>query len=189
MRVTTNSFTTDLRHNISVLAERQLRLQQQVSTGQRITSASDDPNAMRRVLDLRNEQGQLIVSAYLGAVVGQKSGIAVGAGVGYAVFGGVVPGVRGVVIASDGIGGEVAATLTLSAPFDFYLIPFLIGEVGGRFDPIGQGLLYGGGGGVYIGNPNSTFGLQLGWMFRRIDYGDIGSADASGPIISLSLRF
>ena len=59
MRVTTNSFTTDLRHNISVLAERQLRLQQQVSTGQRITSASDDPNAMRRVLDLRNEQGQL----------------------------------------------------------------------------------------------------------------------------------
>jgi flagellar hook-associated protein 3 FlgL len=42
-----------------MLAERQLRLQQQVSTGQRITSASDDPTAMRRVLDLRNEQGQL----------------------------------------------------------------------------------------------------------------------------------
>ena len=59
MRVTTNSFTNDLRHNISMLAERQLRLQQQVSTGQRITSASDDPNAMRKVLDLRNEQGQL----------------------------------------------------------------------------------------------------------------------------------
>jgi len=59
MRVTTNSFNNDLRHNITKLAERQLRLQQQVSTGQRITTASDDPNAMRRVLDLRNEQGQL----------------------------------------------------------------------------------------------------------------------------------
>ena len=59
MRVTTNSFNNDLRHNIHKLAERQLRLQQQVSTGQRIDSASDDPNAMRRVLDLRNEQGLL----------------------------------------------------------------------------------------------------------------------------------
>ena len=54
MRVTTNSFNNDLRHNITKLAERQLRLQQQVSTGHRIDSASDDPNAMRRVLDLRN---------------------------------------------------------------------------------------------------------------------------------------
>ncbi|HBU60355.1 MAG TPA: hypothetical protein DEB48_10980 [Verrucomicrobiales bacterium] len=59
MRVTTNSFNNDLRHNITKLAERQLRLQQQVSTGHRIDSASDDPNAMRRVLDLRNEQGLL----------------------------------------------------------------------------------------------------------------------------------
>ena len=59
MRVTTNSFNNDLRHNITKLAERQLRLQQQVSTGHRIDSASDDPNAMRRVLDLRNEQGHL----------------------------------------------------------------------------------------------------------------------------------
>ena len=59
MRVTANSFTNDLRANISKLAERQLRLQQQVSTGQRITSISEDPNSMRRVLDLRNEQGQL----------------------------------------------------------------------------------------------------------------------------------
>tara|TARA_B100000085_G_scaffold167335_1_gene152202 strand:+ start:362 stop:1315 length:954 start_codon:yes stop_codon:yes gene_type:complete len=59
MRVTTNSFNNDLRHNISKLGERQLRLQQQISTGQRISSPSDDPNAMRRVLDLRNEQSQL----------------------------------------------------------------------------------------------------------------------------------
>ncbi len=44
---------------MSRLSERQLRLQQQISTGQRITTASDDPKAMRRVLDLRNERSQL----------------------------------------------------------------------------------------------------------------------------------
>ena len=59
MRVTATSFSNDLRANIGKLTERQLRLQQQISTGQRISSFSEDPNAMRRVLDLRNEQGQL----------------------------------------------------------------------------------------------------------------------------------
>jgi len=59
MRVTANSFANGLRSNITKLAERQLRLQQQVATGQRITSVSDDPNSMRRVLDLNHEQGQL----------------------------------------------------------------------------------------------------------------------------------
>jgi len=44
---------------MSKLAERQLRLQQQIATGQRITTSSDDPKAMRRVLDLRNERSQL----------------------------------------------------------------------------------------------------------------------------------
>ena len=68
MRVTTNSFNNDLRHNITRLAERQLRLQQQVSTGQRITTASDDPKAMRRVLDLRNQQGQLLMQALVNSV-------------------------------------------------------------------------------------------------------------------------
>ena len=59
MRVSSNSFSTDLRLQMSKLAERQLRLQQQIATGQRITTASDDPKAMRRVLDLRNERSQL----------------------------------------------------------------------------------------------------------------------------------
>jgi flagellar hook-associated protein 3 FlgL len=59
MRVSSNSFSNDLRLQMSKLAERQLRLQQQISTGQRITTASDDPKAMRRVLDLRSERSLL----------------------------------------------------------------------------------------------------------------------------------
>ena len=59
MRVSSNNFSTDLRLQLRKLSERQLRLQQQISTGQRITSASDDPKAMRRVLDLRNERSLL----------------------------------------------------------------------------------------------------------------------------------
>ena len=59
MRVSANSFSVDLKLQMRKLAERQLRLQQQIATGQRITSASDDPKAMRRVLDLRNERSQL----------------------------------------------------------------------------------------------------------------------------------
>ena len=59
MRVSSNSFSTDLRSQLAKLSERQLRLQQQISTGQRISSASDDPKAMRRVLDLRNERSLL----------------------------------------------------------------------------------------------------------------------------------
>ena len=59
MRVSSNNFSTDLRQHLAKLSERQLRLQQQISTGQRITSASDDPKSMRRVLDLRAERAQL----------------------------------------------------------------------------------------------------------------------------------
>jgi flagellar hook-associated protein 3 FlgL len=59
MRVSSNSFSVDLKLQLGKLAERQARLQQQISTGQRITTASDDPKAMRRVLNLRNERSQL----------------------------------------------------------------------------------------------------------------------------------
>lgn len=59
MRVSSNNFSMDLRNQIRKLSERQLRLQQQISTGQRITTASDDPKSMRRVLDLRAERSLL----------------------------------------------------------------------------------------------------------------------------------
>lgn len=53
MRVTAASFGNDFRTQIAKLAERQMRVQRQIATGQRIDSPSDDPQAMRRVLDLR----------------------------------------------------------------------------------------------------------------------------------------
>jgi len=55
MRVTAASFGNDFRTQLAKLAERQMRLQQQIATGQRIDAPSDDPQAMRRVLDLRSE--------------------------------------------------------------------------------------------------------------------------------------
>ena len=55
MRVTAASFGNDFRTQIAKLAERQMGVQRQIATGQRIDSPSDDPQAMRRVLDLRAE--------------------------------------------------------------------------------------------------------------------------------------
>jgi len=55
MRVTAASFGNDFRTQIAKLAERQMRVQKQIATGQRIDAPSDDPQAMRRVLDLRSE--------------------------------------------------------------------------------------------------------------------------------------
>ncbi len=59
MRVTAASFGNDFRSQITKLAERQMRLQKQIATGQRIDAPSDDPQAMRRVLDLRSEMRTL----------------------------------------------------------------------------------------------------------------------------------
>jgi flagellar hook-associated protein 3 FlgL len=55
MRVTTNTFPDTLVNQLSGLSVRQTRLQNQAATGQRIQNASDDPVAMRRVLDLQAE--------------------------------------------------------------------------------------------------------------------------------------
>jgi hypothetical protein len=143
----------------------------------------------------RNPQGHLQFGATLGiggALGGQRAFVG-GVGVGYAVLTGVLPGVRGLLIAGNDIGGEVAATLTLTPPFESYLTPFVFGEVGGRFEPTGKGFLYGGGGGLYVGNARSAFSLQLGWVFRRIEFpatDTLPSAkvDASGPLVALSVR-
>jgi flagellar hook-associated protein 3 FlgL len=53
MRVATNSFSDSLVNQLSSLAVRQQRLQNQAATGQRIQSPSDDPVGLRRVLDLQ----------------------------------------------------------------------------------------------------------------------------------------
>jgi flagellar hook-associated protein 3 FlgL len=55
MRVTSNSFPDRLVSQLGDLASRQLRLQSQAATGQRIVLPEDDPRAMRRVLDMQTE--------------------------------------------------------------------------------------------------------------------------------------
>lgn len=56
MRVTGNMFSTSLVDHLAQLSIRQNRLQEQASTGQRISLPEDDPGAMRRVLDLQSEE-------------------------------------------------------------------------------------------------------------------------------------
>ncbi|HVK58678.1 MAG TPA: flagellin [Candidatus Kapabacteria bacterium] len=55
MRVTNNSYTDNLISNFHAIARRQIQLQDQIATGQRIQNASDDPFAAQQVLQLRDD--------------------------------------------------------------------------------------------------------------------------------------
>ena len=55
MRVTSSTFPTALRNQLTNLATKQARLQTQAGTGQRFHVSSEDPRAMRRVLDMQGE--------------------------------------------------------------------------------------------------------------------------------------
>jgi flagellar hook-associated protein 3 FlgL len=55
MRVTNHSYTENLVANFHSIARRQIHLQNQVATGQRIQNAADDPLASQQVLQLRDE--------------------------------------------------------------------------------------------------------------------------------------
>ncbi len=55
MRVTSNSYSENLVTHFHTLAARQLKLQDQIATGQRISSPSDDPFAAQQVLQLRDQ--------------------------------------------------------------------------------------------------------------------------------------
>ena len=59
MRVTFNTFPNSLVTQLGDLASRQIRLQNQAATGQRIEFPEDDPAAVRRVLDLQTESKAL----------------------------------------------------------------------------------------------------------------------------------
>lgn len=61
MRITSSSTSDQLLFSLNRLGSRQAALQAEASTGQRVRSASDDPTAMRDILDLENQsktQGQ-----------------------------------------------------------------------------------------------------------------------------------
>jgi hypothetical protein len=137
----------------------------------------------------RNPQGSVVAGAtiFAGFGGGRDAVVGVGASVGYAVFTGVLPSVRGLVLVGGEVGAELALNLTLTPPISYFLVPFLVGEGGRRFHPQEFGWIYGVGGGLYIGEPESRLGLQVGWMWRRIDNGET-SLDGSGPIVALSIR-
>ena len=59
MRVTASSFPNVLSAQFQRLSVEQARLQTQAATGQRFTFASEDPRAMRKVLDLQAEMKRL----------------------------------------------------------------------------------------------------------------------------------
>lgn len=138
----------------------------------------------------RNPTGSMVLGGVVGAAVGERgSAFVLGASFGYAVLTGVVPGVRGVAVAGDGFGGEIAATLLLTPPLAWPVLPFLVGEGGHRWDPGSSGYIYGGGGGLFVGSPRSRIGFQLGWIVRRYAIHDGPTIDASGPLIGITASY
>src|ERR1051325_1252968 len=55
MRVTNNSFSDSLLNHLQSLSRRQSAIQTQISTGQRVQDASDDPLAAQEILGLRDD--------------------------------------------------------------------------------------------------------------------------------------
>ncbi len=139
--------------------------------------------------EYHNPQGSFLLGLSGGASFSRNASVfAIGASTGYAVFHGVVPGVRGVVFFGDYAAGETAGTLLLTPPLGWVAVPFVGTEVGYRWEPALDGPLLGVGVGLFVGRPDDSVNVQAGWMFRRF-WHDLGSADISGPVISLSIRF
>lgn len=59
MRVSSNSFSSSLVDHLNQLSSRQSRLQTQAASGRRVQNASDDPAAMRRLIELQAESGSV----------------------------------------------------------------------------------------------------------------------------------
>lgn len=139
----------------------------------------------------RNPRGSALTGVYFGLGHNSETGTTFffGLSVGYALLTGVVPGVRGELIANDrGVGGEVAGTLTLTPPLTWDITPFGIAEVGYHGEDNFSGYLWGLGGGIYIGDPSSRLAIQIGWVYRRLIV-EGNDRDISGPILAAVFRF
>lgn len=66
MRVTTSSYNESLVNHLQRITRRQVNLQEQISTGQRVTSPEDDPFAAGQVLRLREQSAA--ASQYQGSI-------------------------------------------------------------------------------------------------------------------------
>lgn len=141
---------------------------------------------------IRDPQGSVLVGVSGGASLSDGFNYGtVGAQVGYAVVHGVVPGVRGNVFFGDLTGGELAATLWLTPPIAFAVVPFAVGEIGYAWqnfnDQSFDGALFGVGGGLHFGEPSDRFNLRAGVIYR---YYDIAGGDGYiSPLVIASFRF
>lgn len=161
-------------------------------SGERAPAPEDDdgrdPEAEEEAY--RNPKGTWSVGGTLGLASGpDRTSFVVGANVGYAVLTGVLPGVRGLLVIGDGVGGELAATLTYTPPFTWAVTPFALVEGGRRWLSGLSGWLYGAGVGVYLGDPAAWFNVQLGYIWRQWAVDDGPTVDVSAPIVGLSVRF
>jgi len=135
--------------------------------------------------EYRNPAGSVILGGSIGVATGDlETAFNLGVSIGYAVVTGIVPSLRGVLIAGDGVGGELAATLTLSPPIDWPVVPFAVAEGGHRWERYERGWIFGGGGGVLIGWPTRRMSLQLGWIVRRYGIAE-GAVTVMGPLFGV----
>lgn len=58
-RVTANTFPDSLVPQLQTIAKKQIQMQEQLATGQRITNPSDDPAGMGRILKLQSEKREI----------------------------------------------------------------------------------------------------------------------------------
>lgn len=134
--------------------------------------------------------GSVLATGLVGISTGSAgTSLVIGAGVGYAVFDGLVPGARGLAVLGGQLGGELALTLAYTIPADWYVTPFLLVEGGRRWLDDLSGWIVGAGGGLRLGYPWSRLTFRVGWIYRRFLLSGGGSLDASAPIIGIQLRF
>lgn len=138
----------------------------------------------------RNPQGRWALGGTLGLSSGTGGTLFIaGANLGYAVYTGILPGVRGLSILGDDVGGELATTLTLTPPVKWAFTPFVIAEGGRRWFAGQTGWLYGVGGGVYLGSTRQTFNFQLGYIFRFWARDGASTIGVGIPILGVTAQF
>jgi hypothetical protein len=144
----------------------------------------------RRLSRLHDPRGTVLLGVSGGASFSSNFNYGiVGAHVGYAALTGVMPGVRGAVFFGDLTGGEFAGMLWLTPPLALPVVPFAVGEIGyaSQSPPDADGMLFGAGAGLHLGEPQARFNMRAGFIYRYYDLG--GGFDTWNPILMLSLRF
>jgi flagellar hook-associated protein 3 FlgL len=116
MRVTSNTFPNTLVHQLKDLTVRQARLQEQAATGQRIVVPSDDPSAMRRVLDLQVEAKSLQQYRKNISAMTEKSAVAYG----------VINGMKNIATRASEIGTGADG---LSSPVELEVLSVEVGQL------------------------------------------------------------